>query len=234
MGSSADRWSSQWRRSSRPSRRWDSMWWNIDRGAADSRAAIRGTGTGAARVRRHPRRPARQRRGADRARSCASPTFALRAVPLWLLPAVNPDGVARGQKNSARDVDLESQFPGAFVHDGDTPPATSPRRGRCPSPRRAYRRPHRPRRSLRGGGPRAVRLRQFRRPGRGLGRGRGRRVRLAGARGHWLPHPRLSRELARHRPRPPRLTLELPPGPLSRFRGPAAAALDESIRAAPL
>ena len=32
----------------------------------------------------------------------------------------------------------------------------------------------------------------------------------------------------------PVLTLELPPGPLSRFRAQAAAALDESIRAAPL
>ena len=31
--------------------------------------------------------------------------------PLWLLPAVNPDGLARGLKNSARDVDLNRNFP---------------------------------------------------------------------------------------------------------------------------
>ncbi len=33
------------------------------------------------------------------------------AAPVWLLPAVNPDGVARGRKNSARDVDLNRNFP---------------------------------------------------------------------------------------------------------------------------
>src|SRR5205085_6999097 len=30
---------------------------------------------------------------------------------VWLLPAVNPDGLARGAKNSARDVDLNRNFP---------------------------------------------------------------------------------------------------------------------------
>ena len=33
------------------------------------------------------------------------------APPLWLLPAANPDGLARGRKNSARDVDLNRNFP---------------------------------------------------------------------------------------------------------------------------
>jgi protein MpaA len=33
------------------------------------------------------------------------------APPVWVLPAVNPDGVARGRKNSARDVDLNRNFP---------------------------------------------------------------------------------------------------------------------------
>jgi murein peptide amidase A len=33
------------------------------------------------------------------------------AVPLILVPALNPDGLARGAKNSARDVDLNRNFP---------------------------------------------------------------------------------------------------------------------------
>src|SRR6185369_8679592 len=32
-------------------------------------------------------------------------------VPLWLLPAANPDGLARNRKNSERDVDLNRNFP---------------------------------------------------------------------------------------------------------------------------
>jgi murein peptide amidase A len=35
------------------------------------------------------------------------------AGPVWLLPRLNPDGLARGQKNSARDVDLNRNFPAA-------------------------------------------------------------------------------------------------------------------------
>ena len=33
------------------------------------------------------------------------------AAPLVLVPALNPDGLARGTKNSARDVDLNRNFP---------------------------------------------------------------------------------------------------------------------------
>ncbi len=33
------------------------------------------------------------------------------AAPLVLVPALNPDGLARGAKNSARDVDLNRNFP---------------------------------------------------------------------------------------------------------------------------
>jgi murein peptide amidase A len=33
------------------------------------------------------------------------------AGPVWVVPALNPDGLARGQKNSARDVDLNRNFP---------------------------------------------------------------------------------------------------------------------------
>jgi protein MpaA len=35
----------------------------------------------------------------------------LRTAPLVLVPALNPDGLARGTKNSARDVDLNRNFP---------------------------------------------------------------------------------------------------------------------------
>ena len=39
-------------------------------------------------------------------------------APVWLLPAVNPDGIASGRKNSARDVDLNRNFPArSFVTD---------------------------------------------------------------------------------------------------------------------
>jgi protein MpaA len=33
--------------------------------------------------------------------------------PVWLVPLLNPDGLARGQKNSARNVDLNRNFPAA-------------------------------------------------------------------------------------------------------------------------
>jgi protein MpaA len=32
-------------------------------------------------------------------------------APFWLVPAMNPDGLAVGRKNSARDVDLNRNFP---------------------------------------------------------------------------------------------------------------------------
>ena len=35
------------------------------------------------------------------------------AGPVWLMPRLNPDGLARGRKNSARDVDLNRNFPAA-------------------------------------------------------------------------------------------------------------------------
>jgi protein MpaA len=34
-------------------------------------------------------------------------------TPLWLIPALNPDGLAAGTKNSASDVDLNRNFPAA-------------------------------------------------------------------------------------------------------------------------
>jgi murein peptide amidase A len=51
------------------------------------------------------------------------------AAPVWLLPALNPDGLARGSKNSARDVDLNRNFPaGSFrtTHAPGYSPGPSP------------------------------------------------------------------------------------------------------------
>jgi murein peptide amidase A len=51
------------------------------------------------------------------------------AGPLWLVPALNPDGLARGRKNSARDVDLNRNFPAASFSARHTPgyfPGTHP------------------------------------------------------------------------------------------------------------
>jgi murein peptide amidase A len=39
------------------------------------------------------------------------PALAPAAVPVWVVPALNPDGLAAGRKNSARDVDLNRNFP---------------------------------------------------------------------------------------------------------------------------
>jgi murein peptide amidase A len=33
------------------------------------------------------------------------------SAPVWVVPALNPDGLGRGTKNSARDVDLNRNFP---------------------------------------------------------------------------------------------------------------------------
>ena len=81
-------------------------------GRADPRTPLRRPGTGAAGLRRHPRRRAGERRGADGARVPAAWRGRRRRGPAsGCCPAVNPDGVARGSKNSARDVDLNRNFP---------------------------------------------------------------------------------------------------------------------------
>ena len=49
--------------------------------------------------------------------------------PVLLLPALNPDGLARGSKNSARDVDLNRNFPAANFSAAHAPgyfPGTAP------------------------------------------------------------------------------------------------------------
>ena len=137
--------------------------------------------------------------------------------PVWLLPAVNPDGVARGRKNSAHDVDLNRNFPArSFVTEARA--RVFPRPG--PAVGAGDARDRRPRRARanrrRGGRPCAVRLRQLRRAGRPLGAGRG-GAPAAGRRAPTSATPPRGRSGAGWASIAglPVLTLELPPGPLS-------------------
>jgi protein MpaA len=156
-------------------------------------------------------------------------------VPVWLLPAVNPDGIAGGRKNSARDVDLNRNFPARSFTTAHAPgyfPGPAPLSE--PETRviadliareaiAAVVAVHAPFACVNYDGPAAPWAEA-----------------VAAACG-WPAHPDIGY------PTPgslgswlgidrglPVLTLELPPGPLSWFRGPAAAALDESVRAAPV
>ena len=155
--------------------------------------------------------------------------------PIWLLPAVNPDGVARGRKNSARDVDLNRNFP-ARSFSTDHAPGYFP--GAAPlsepetrviadliarEPIAAVVAVHAPFACVNYDGPAAAWAHAV-----AAACGWPARADIGyptpGSLGSWLG---IDRGL-------PVLTLELPPGPLAGFRGPAAAALDESIRAAPV
>jgi protein MpaA len=154
---------------------------------------------------------------------------------IWLLPAVNPDGVAAGRKNSARDVDLNRNFPARSFATAHAPgyfPGTAPLSE--PETRviaelvareriAAVVAVHAPFACVNYDGPAAAWAEAV-----AAACGWPARADLGyptpGSLGSWLG---IDRGL-------PVLTLELPPGPLSRFRAPAAAALDESIRAAPV
>jgi protein MpaA len=57
----------------------------------------------------------------------SAPAAAPPAAPVWLLPAANPDGLVRRSKNSARDVDLNRNFPARSF-------TTDHRPGYCPGP----------------------------------------------------------------------------------------------------
>ena len=156
-------------------------------------------------------------------------------VPVWLLPAVNPDGVGRGRKNSAHDVDLNRNFPArSFVTEhapgyfpGPAPLSEPETRVIADlvarEPIAAVVAVHAPFACVNYDGPaapwaRAVAAACGWPPRADIG------YPTPGSLGAWLG---IDRGL-------PVLTLELPAGPLAGFRSPAAAALDESIRAAPV
>jgi protein MpaA len=157
------------------------------------------------------------------------------AAAVWLLPAVNPDGVARGSKNSARDVDLNRNFPARSFVTAHAPgyfpgpaPLSEPETRVIADlvarePIAAIVAVHAPFACVNYDGPAAAWAKAVAAacgwPARGdIG------YPTPGSLGSWLG---VDRGL-------PVLTLELPPGPLSRFRDQAGAALKESIRAAPV
>jgi protein MpaA len=55
-------------------------------------------------------------------------------IDLWIVPSLNPDGVARRTRGNARGVDLNRNFPFRWRRLGG---AFDSGRGRCPSPRAA-------------------------------------------------------------------------------------------------
>jgi murein peptide amidase A len=158
-----------------------------------------------------------------------------RPIPVWLLPAVNPDGLARGIKNSARDVDLNRNFPArSFVPQhapgyfpGPAPLSEPETRVIADlvarAPIAAVVAMHAPFACVNHDGPAAAWAEAV-----AAACGWPARADIGyptpGSLGSWLGTDRGL----------PVLTLELPPGPLSRFRDQASAALDEAIRAAPV
>jgi protein MpaA len=158
----------------------------------------------------------------------------LPALPVWLLPALNPDGLARGSKNSARDVDLNRNFPARSFDTAHAPgyfpgpaPLSEPETRVLADlvarePIAAVVAVHAPFACVNYDGPAAAWAEAV-----AAACGWPARADLGyptpGSLGSWLG---IDRGL-------PVLTLELPPGPLVGFRAAAAAALGESIRAAP-
>jgi protein MpaA len=153
------------------------------------------------------------------------------AGPVWLLPRLNPDGLARGQKNSARDVDLNRNFPATNVttahrpgyFPGDSPlsePETAALAALIERERiGAVVAVHAPFACVNYDGPAQAWAQRVAAacgwPARGdIG------YPTPGSLGSWLG---LDRGL-------PVLTLELPPGPLDGFRDTCRVALDEALR----
>jgi protein MpaA len=152
--------------------------------------------------------------------------------PLWLIPAANPDGLLAGRKNSARDVDLNRNFPArSFAREhapgyfpGPAPlsePETCALAGLIDDPREPIwgaLAVHAPFACVNFDGPAAGWAAAVSAacgwPARGdIG------YPTPGSFGSWLG---LDRGL-------PVLTLELPPGPLADFRDAAALALDAAL-----
>jgi murein peptide amidase A len=156
-------------------------------------------------------------------------------APVWLVPAVNPDGVARGSKNSARDVDLNRNFPARSFVTAHAPgyfpgpaPLSEPETRviadlLAREPIAAVVAVHAPFACINYDGPAAPWAEAV-----AAACGWPARADIGyptpGSLGSWLG---IDRGL-------PVLTLELPPGRLSRFSTQAAAALDEAIRTAPV
>ena len=213
MGSSGDASSPRWRR-------WGSTRSEIDEGRAIRGRRFGGRGAGVAGVRRHPRRRARDRGGAHDLAPRLAGAAARRRARLAAARR-QPRRDRERAKNSARDVDLNRNFP-AHLRDEHAPGYFPGAGAAVRTGDAGHRRPDRARdRRRRRGGARPVRLRELRRPGGRVGRGRRRCLRLAGARGHRLPDPGVAGKLAGTSIAGcPVLTLELPAGPLSRFREP--------------
>jgi murein peptide amidase A len=155
----------------------------------------------------------------------------VRAAPVVIVPALNPDGLARGAKNSARDVDLNRNFaarnwrpehePGYFP--GATPLSEPETRLLArlldASPARGVVAVHAPFACVNYDGPARAWAEAVSAacgwPARGdIG------YPTPGSLGSWLG---VDQGL-------PVLTLELPPGPHATFAREAAAALDEAVR----
>jgi len=154
--------------------------------------------------------------------------------PFWLLPAANPDGLRSGRKNSARDVDLNRNFPARSFR-ADHAPGYWPGPGPLSEPEtravaalidqqgvRGAVAVHAPFACVNFDGPAADWAQAVSRacgwPARAdIG------YPTPGSFGSWLGLDRGT----------PVLTLELPPGPLAGFRVAAAAALDAALAWAP-
>jgi murein peptide amidase A len=155
------------------------------------------------------------------------------AGPVWLVPLLNPDGLLRGEKNSARGVDLNRNFPAANFSPQHRP-------GYSPGPRPlsepesaalaalvdreaigAVVAVHAPFGCVNYDGPAGAWAAR-------IAAASGWPVRAdigyptPGSLGSWLGIDR----------RLPVITLELPPGPLDDFRAACRAALDEAVRLA--
>jgi protein MpaA len=151
-------------------------------------------------------------------------------LPVWLIPALNPDGLFETQKNSARDVDLNRNFP-AHSWAPDHPPGYFPGAGPLSEPEtraladliareppRAVLAVHAPFACVNYDGPAGDWAAAV-----ATASGWPARAHIGyptpGSLGSWLG---LDRGL-------PVLTLELPPGEAARFRAPAAAALAAAL-----
>jgi protein MpaA len=153
------------------------------------------------------------------------------AAPIWLVPVVNPDGIAGGLKNSAQDVDLNRNFP-AQSFSLDHQPGYFPGPAALSEPEtraladliagadvQAVVAVHAPFGCVNYDGPAAAWAEAV-----AAASGWPARAHIGyptpGSLGSWLG---VDRGL-------PVLTLELPPGPLDPFRAACRAALDEAVR----